>query len=307
MPIDLARVRNPSIVPGPEGAVRDPALVVGDGGDGGVVIRCFHTSAAPSGERYQLCLDVAESADLVTWSAPERLTTSELNFSSPGNAIRVGDEWVLCVQSYPVEPGRKCGSEESRLWLMRSRDLVRWSAPEPMHPQGCRARWTDSHRQIDPYLIRSDVGDGVRYWCFYKTSGQLGLLVSDDLESWEEASPDRPVLGRDQTPDGKTVENPCVVRADGGYAMLFAPCRKGRGIGLAYSDDLVTWRDVHYVEFPSLDWADNGPTAAMAIDARDELGVWLMAFHGERRGGANAHAAAIGFAWSEDLEHWTVP
>lgn len=298
MRIDLASVRNPAIDLGPEGAVRDPALVSGD-----VAVLCFHTSAARSGERYQLCLDVTQSADLVTWSEPRRLTVSELNFSSPGNAVRVGDEWVLCVQSYPVEPGKKCGSEESRLWLMRSRELRDWSHPEAMHPRGCRARWTDSHRQIDPYLVEHDG----RYWCFYKTAGQLGLLVSDDLRDWEEASPDRPVLGRRQTPDGSPVENPCVLRAGDRHAMFFAPCRKGRGVGLAFSDDLIDWRDVHYLDFPPLRWAEGGPTAAMVTDARDALGVWLMAFHGERPGSANAHAAAIGFAWSEDLEHWTVP
>ncbi len=67
----------------------------------------------------------------------------------------------------------------------------------------------------------------------------MGLLVSDDLHAWREASPAAPVLSRDDTPDGATVENACVIREGGGFVMFFAPCREGRGIGVARSDDLL--------------------------------------------------------------------
>ncbi len=292
----LASVQaNPVFDRGPMTAVRDPALITQDG-----VLRCFHTAVEPHADRYRLYVDVIESPDLRVWSAPRRLTTSELNFSSPGNVIKVGGEWVLCVQSYPVPSGQKWGSEDSRLWLMRSDDLDSWTAPEPMHPAGCQATWTTSHRQIDPYLVAYQD----RYWCFYKTSGQLGLLVSDDLHAWQEAVPDRPVLGSGDTPDGATVENPCVVPVAGGFALFFAPCREGRGIGVAYSHDLLAWRDVHYLDFPALPWADGGPTAAVVLDMHTETGDWLMMFHGERHNPRNAHDAALGVAWSQDLEHW---
>ena len=294
----LEHLRNPAIDRGPLEAARDPALIYESG-----IWRCFHTCAVRHGDRYDAFLDVATSQDMVTWSTPERLTTSSLNFSSPGNIIHANDQWVLCVQSYPIEPGQVWGSEASRLWLMRSDDLVHWSEPEPLHPPGCQARWTNSHRQIDPYLVYHDN----RYWCFYKTSGQLGLLVSDDLQNWQEASPDRPVLGAHQTPDGVTVENPCVIRTGDTFVLFFAPCRKGRGIGVAYSNNLLDWRDAHYLSFPDLPWADGGPTAAMVIDARPEFGHWLMAFHGDRHDDDHRHSAAIGLAWSDDLEHWHVP
>lgn len=277
-------------------AARDPALVYD-----GERLRCCYTHAEPSGARYALALEMVETSDLQTWSAPRRLLTSHLNFSSPGNALRVGDEWVLCLQSYPVDAGGLYGNESSRLWLMRSRDFSQWSAPVMIHAAGCQARWSTSRRQIDPYLVPH----GGNYFCFYKTSGQLGVLVSPDLAHWEEADPERPVLGSADMPDGATVENPCVVAVEGGYAMFFAPCRAGRGIGLAYSSDLLRWRDVHYLDFPALPWADNGPTAAMVIDLRRDTGHWLMAFHGERAAGqTNAHSAALALAWSEDLEHW---
>ncbi len=277
-------------------AARDPALVYD-----GERLRCYYTRAERSGERYQLWVEVVETRDMQTWSPSRRLTTSPLNFSSPGNALRVGEAWVLCVQSYPIDPGGQYGNETSRLWLMRSRDLQDWTEPRMIYPQGCQARWTASRRQIDPYLVRH----AGNFYCFYKTGGQLGLLVSPDLDQWQEASPDRPVLGAEDTPDGVTVENPCVVAVPGGYAMIFAPCRPGRGVGLAYSSDLLRWRDVHYLDFPVLPWADNGPTAAVVLDLRPETGHWLMAFHGERAANqTNAHSAALALAWGEDLEHW---
>jgi len=298
MALAFERVRNPVLDDGLAVGVRDPAILYHDG-----LVRCFFTRALRDGDRYQMFLELSESPDLVAWSEPIRLTTSELNFSSPGNVIRAGDEWVLCVQSYPVAPGKRHGDESSRLWLMRSRDLRRWTDPQMIYPQGCQAKWSESRRQIDAYLVEHDG----RFWCFYKTAGQIGLLVSDDLAHWAEASPDRPVLAAADTPDGMTVENACVVRADDRFALFFSPCRAGRGVGLAYSDDLIRWHDVHYVDFPKLPWAENGPTAAAVTDLRDEAGRWLMVFHGERPHEGNRHSAALALAWSPDLEHWTVP
>ena len=287
--INWSMISCPFLDRAPGVASRDPALIFHGG-----VFRCFFTAV----EGGYLYLDVTESSDLVRWSAPRRLTTAGLNFSSPGNIIRVGEKWVLCLQSYPILPGEKYGSEASRLWLMDSSDLIEWSEPRPLRSEGCQGNWTDSRRQIDPYLVRHEG----KYWCLYKTSGCLGLLVSEDLESWREAVPDRPVLGPDQTPDGMTVENPCVVRDRGEFVLFFAPCRQGRGIGTARSRDLINWRDVHYLKFPVLSWADNGPTAAMVLDLRQELGRWLMAFHGERLN----EPAALALAWSDNLEDWTL-
>ncbi len=295
MDIDWGRIANPVLDREPDVSVRDPALVYHEG-----ILRCFHTAAEKRPGGYRLFLDVSESRDLAEWSEPARLTTSELSFSSPGNVVRIGDKWVMCLQSYPIRPGEVYGSEDSRLWLMSSDDLVDWSAPELIAPAGCQAAWADTHRQIDPYLVLHDD----KAWCFYKARGCLGLLVSEDMRQWREACPDSPALSSEQTPDGKTVENPCVVRDGDEFVMFFAPCREGRGIGVARSDDLLTWRDVRYLDFPDLPWAGGGPTAAMVLDLREECGRWLMAFHGERPG---PHKAAMGLAWSDDLEHWTCP
>lgn len=296
MTIDWSGIANPFLDLSPRVYARDPLLHYQDG-----VFRCFHTAAQKHGENYQLCLDVTHSTDLVDWTNPRRLTTSELGFSSPGSITRIGgEEWVMSVQSYPIPPGQRHADESARLWLMRSSDLDRWTDPQPICPEGAQVDWTDSHRQIDPCLVEHDG----HFWCFYKTGGQLGLLVSEDLVDWTEASPDRPVLSSDDTPDGATVENPCIVRNGGEFVMFFAPCRRGRGIGVARSDDLLHWRDVRCLEFPDLPWAEGGPTAAMVLDLQDICGEWVMVFHGERPG---PHAAALGIAHSPDLEHWNVP
>lgn len=276
-------------------ALRDPALVFHDG-----VCHCFHTVATPAGRSYSLGIDVAVSRDLVDWRTRTILPAGPSNWSSPGSIVRQGGEWVMCLQSYPIPPGACWADETARLWTSRSCDLVTWSAPRPIAELGAEVTWSTSRRQIDPYLV----AHAGRWWCFYKTAGQLGLLVSDDLVAWCEASPDRPVFGIADTPDHCTVENPCVVPCERGYALIFAPCRPGRGVGIAYSDDLLTWRDVHYLDLPPIPWATGGPTAAVVVDRRREDGVWLMAFNGDRPSGANEHSAAIALLRSRDLETW---
>lgn len=281
-------------------ATRDPALVFHAG-----ACHLFHTAARPLDRAFRLAIDVAVSTDLVHWEMHPVFPPVPANHSSPGSIVRVGsagaEEWVMCLQTYPIDPGTTWGNDDARLWLSRSRDLATWSEPVAILPGGARVAWTASPRQIDPYLL----AHADRWWCFYKAAGQLGLLVSDDLASWSEASPERPVLGQVDTPDGATLENPCVVACGDGFVMFFSPCRAGRGIGVARSDDLLHWRDVHYLDFPALPWADGGPTAAMVVDRRTQDGGWLMAFHGDRHSPANAHSAAIGLAWSSDLERWS--
>jgi beta-xylosidase len=273
-------------------ADRDPAVIFHDG-----VFRCFHTTVESDEQGYSLFVEMTASRDLTQWTPPCRLTPPGLNFSSPGSILRVEDHWVLCLQSYPIPPGGQYGTDDSRLWLMESRDLEQWSSPRLLQPEGCRADWARSRRQIDPYLICHER----RYWCFYKTDGSLGLLVSDDLVQWQEASPERPVLSAADTPDGATVENPCVLQVEGHFVLFFAPCRAGRGIGVARSEDLRHWYDVRYLDFPAVPWAPGGPTAAMVLDMRQERGHWEMFFHGDR---LPPHGAALGRAWSEDLEQW---
>ena len=283
---------------GPLCAARDPLLAHVDGR-----WLLFHTAVRPTAEAFALRLDVAESTDLTTWTTRSVFPESPANHSSPGSLVRIGNQWVLSLQSYPIDPGAQWANEDARLWLATSSDLLAWSPPRlVVAANDQRVAWTSSPRRIDPFLI-SHAG---RHWCLYKAAGQFGMLVSSDLSTWSEASPDRPVLGTADTPDGSTVENPCVVAVDGRFALIFSPCREGRGIGIAWSDDLLRWRDVRYLDFPDLPWAPGGPTAAMVIDRRAAEGGWLMAFHGDRPIPENSHGAAIAFARSDDLLTWRV-
>ncbi len=101
----------------------------------------------------------SSSRDLRVWTPPARLTKLDqtLNFSSPGNVIRAGDDWAMCVSSYP-RPGYRLGDpvrygdKTARIWLMRSKDLVTWGEPEILRVKGDVAV-SEMGRMIDPYLI----------------------------------------------------------------------------------------------------------------------------------------------------------
>jgi hypothetical protein len=293
----LGAIRNPVLDLAPSVYPRDPLLVAHEG-----VYRVYYTAAETQANGFQLHLDEIRSTDLANWSSPRRLRDGPPGFSSPGSMLRHQGRWVMALQSYPIPPGEDWADDSARLWIMESDDLEQWDPPRPIKPEGCTAEWARSRRQIDPCMVAHDG----RFWCFYKTDGQLGLLVSGDLHTWEEALPERPALHRRQLPDRVSLENVCLVREGGHWLMFFSPCRPGRGFGTARSSNLLDWHDVRYLDFPQVPWADNGPTAPMLIDQRDHLGVWLMVFHGERRR-ESAHGAALGLAWSRDLATWRLP
>lgn len=291
----MLTLQNPLWDGEPAISARDPAVIHHDG-----QYHCFFTAVSRQDGRIRMWVDVITSGDLRHWSAPRRLTEPAGFFSSPGNLLAAGEGFQLCVQSYPIPDGEEYGSDACRLFIMESPDLAGFSAPRVLSAEGCTARWACTRRQIDPYMVRRE---GQTY-VFYKTDGCLGVMRSADGIHFEDASPDAPVLSPANTPDGATVENPCILQHEDHYLMFFAPCRKGRGIGIARSDDLLHWRDVRYLDFPCLPWAPGGPTAPMVIDDRARTGKWLMFFHGDRE---DAHGAALGIASSDDLLQWHVP
>ena len=76
-----------------------------------------------------------------------------LNYSSPGNVIRHDGCWVMCLQTYPTPQGGHFGDETSRVFTMRSKDLVEWDEPELIAVKGPDVAPEDMGRMIDPYLI----------------------------------------------------------------------------------------------------------------------------------------------------------
>jgi hypothetical protein len=308
------RISNPVQNDMPEFAIRDPAVAFNNG-----VFYVYHTYVDFRGiydgyegvegvhhGRIYISTHLRTTEDLVGWSNTREVFGGPNHYSSPGNVFRhpVDGRWTICIQSYPFPPGRDTGDESCRLFLSHSDDLENWSEPQVMVAEGACHNYNDSPRQIDPFVVL----DGDRAWCFYKTVGELGLIVSDDgLQTWREALTDRPAIGRGHMPTGETVENPYVLRHANKWWMFLSPCSAPRKIGWTCSEDITEWPPVTYLDFPDLPWAPHGPTAPAIVDMRDEsIGAWVMLFHGdtERRTG---HEAALGVALSDDLVNWRPP
>jgi hypothetical protein len=219
--------------------------------------------------------------------------------------IRHGEQWVMCLQTYP-RPGYRrgdpvrYGDQTARLFLMRSPDLVHWSEPELLRVKGPDMPVEDMGRMIDPYLIEDQEEPG-KWWCFYKQNG-VSMSWSRDLKTWT-------YVGR--TPGG---ENACVIR-DGGEYVLF--CSPGNGIQVKRSTDLKQWRDTGEpitLGQKGWAWARGRITAGFVLDLREDsrVGQALMFFHGsyfperDPRGGFDNYAS-IGLAWSVDLIAWDWP
>ena len=97
----------------------------------------------------------SNSEDLVHWSFPSKLTPKDrnLNFSSPGNIVQYKNEWIMCLQTYPTPNLETWGNATSRIWIMRSKDLVNWGEPELLRVKGDNVPIEKMGRMIDPYLL----------------------------------------------------------------------------------------------------------------------------------------------------------
>lgn len=244
----------------------------------------------------------SKSRDLESWTERVIFTPRDnnLNFSSPGNVIKAGDEWVLCLQTYPRPNGEKYGNETARIWTMRSRDLEHWASPQLLRVEGADVPVEKMSRMIDPCLVEDKTEKG-KWWCFYKCDG-ASWSWSRDLETWTPAGAARDVG-----------ENACVIVDGDEYVLFHSP---ETGIGIRRSKDMQTWRDVGVLKL-GLDqwpWAQGRLTAGFVLDARDVPGVerYVLFFHGsdypesDPRGGFDTFSS-LGLAWSTDLTDWHWP
>lgn len=298
MKIDWDRISNPILDSGSKLARRDPALYFHKD-----TFYLFHTVVEHKRFQYTFYLDMATSTNLIDWSEPIRVIQSSKGFSSPGNVFKVGNTFNLCIQTYPVPRFKQYANENSRLWIIESKDLVNWSEPRIIEEEGSQVKWSKSHRQIDPFIIEHQN----HFYCYYKTSGNIGALISKDLYNWEDISEDKPILSRDQLPDHQSIENICIIKENSDkpeFTMFFSPCRRNRGVGVAKSSDLIHWKFVHYLNLPFFEWAASRPTAPSVLDLRTESGKWIMGFHADR---GLPHGGTLGLAWSDDLVTWQFP
>ena len=307
-PLALDRLESPILLKGDaRTAYRDPAAVYHEG----VFYLFFTKVVVEENDAIFMYTAMSRSTDLRQWSEPQTLTPrdSRLNYSSPGNAIRHGKEWILCLQTYP-RPDLKWkpdgvltyANADARLFIMRSRDLEHWSEPELLHVLGPDVPREKMGRMIDPFLVR-DLHEPDIWWCFFKREGKIGYSRSRDLVHWEYRG------------SAATGENPCVIPHKGKYRLYYSP---ENGVYCKESDDLVHWREVGDCLRLGQDdwlWTQGRLTAGFVLDLKktESVGKYLMFFHGSlgpRRGERPMNFdinCNIGLAWSDDLETWQWP
>ena len=269
-------------------AYRDPAGHYHDG-----TFRVFHTQVhrEEDGSCYWY-LGVTESRDLVNWTEPRILTPRDANlhFCGPGNIIRFGGKWLLCLCSYI--------GTAARSFRMESDDLVNWREPEIMMLKGLDVSREEMGRMIDPYFAQ-DKDEKQKWWCFYKQNG-ASISYTYDFINWS-------YFGRVDAG-----ENACVLVDEDEYVLIHSP---RNGFGIKRSKDLVNWRDLGLFTLGQEDWpwAQGRLTASHILDLRDapEVGKYVMFFHGASKEGVQemeTHGnACLAIAWGEDLLHWQWP
>jgi beta-xylosidase len=248
----------------------------------------------------------SSSKNLKKWTSPIKITPRDqtLNYCSPGNVMRIGNEWILCLQTYP-RPDHyntlpvRYGDRSARIFIMRSKDLEQWSSPELLRVKGNDIPVEHMGRMIDPYLLE-DKDEKGKYWCFYKQNG-ASMSWSHDLINWTFAG---------NTDAG---ENVCVLIENGEYIMFHSP---PNGIGVLKSEDLKHWEpwgDLITLGQDKWEWARGRITAGYVENMKDVKGIgqYLMVFHGsgpltEPEGDFDKNAS-IGIAWSKDLINWHWP
>lgn len=297
--IDFGKIETPIIFEGDyKFAFRDPAVVYHE--DKFHLYFTLVERAADSG--MYLFTAYTFSEDLVHWSFPKKLTPKDrnLNFSSPGNIVKYGNEWIMCLQTYPTPNKETWGNASSRIWIMRSKDLVSWGEPEILMVKGDKIPITEMGRMIDPYLLEDGMEPG-KWWCYYKQNG-VSMSVSYDLKKWTFSG------------SADSGENVTVLNKDGQYILFHSP---ENGIGIKKSNSPSEWgEDIALITLGQDQWiwAQRRLTAATVIDLTEnpKIGKYIMFFHGSSDEGAkptyNAHNnASLGIAWSSDLENWEWP
>lgn len=299
----LSQLKSPVIFRGNDTiAFRDPAVLFLDG----VFYLFFTLVETESNGKIFSYTAASHSSDLINWSSPKKITTRDqnLNYCSPGNVIRFGNEWILCLQTYPrpnhcnTQPVRY-GNQNARIFYMRSKDLVNWGEPELMMVKGSAIPEEKMGRMIDPYLLEDKDEQG-KFWCFYKQEG-VSMSWSYDLVNWT-------FQGR-----AEAGENVCVLTENNEYIMFHSP---KNGIDILKSNDLKKWQPMGEsitLGQKEWDWARGRITAGVVINLKATKGIekYIMFFHGsgplsEQEGDFDKNAS-IGIAWSNDLIYWEYP
>ncbi|MCT4646588.1 MAG: hypothetical protein N4A74_16490 [Carboxylicivirga sp.] len=297
--IDLSKLESPIIFEGSyKYAYRDPAVIYENN-----EFHLFFT-VVERAKPLQMYLYTAysKSDDLIHWTYPKMITPRDqnLNFSSPGNIVKFKNEWVICLQTYPMPNDERWGNETSRIWIRRSKDLENWSEPELLKVKGNDVAVEDMGRMIDPYLLEDPKEKG-KWWCYYKQNG-VSMSYSYDLKNWTYSG------------SANSGENVTVLPQGDELVLIHSP---HNGIGFKRSKSPSEWgKDERVITLGQKDWpwANRRLTAATVIDLtkNKKVGKYIMFFHGSCLEGAkpdyNAHNnASMAIAWSDDLINWEWP
>ena len=283
-------------------AYRDPAVLFHKG-----TFHLFFSLVRIENDSIFSYVAYSKSKNLKEWTDVRILTPrdQQLNYSSPGNVVKYGDEWLLCMQTYPRPDYVKSqipryGDSTARIYIMRSHNLVDWSEPELLHVKGPDIPVHEMGRMIDPYLIE-DKDEAGKWWCLYKQNG-VSMSYTYDFKNWTYAG---------STESG---ENVCVWVEDDTYKLMHSPAN---GLGVKISQDLLHWTDLPGLITlgqgePGWDWARGRLTAGAIIDGREIPGIerYLLFFHGSGPQGEQVDFdsnASIGIAWSTDFQEWSWP
>lgn len=296
--LDWRRIENPVVLQADEQtAYGDPAAIYHHG-----EFRLFYTYTQrdPNGP-YWRGLATSTSRDLVSWSEPRKLTkpADGLIFTGPGNVIYFQNKWVLCCHSEPQAPSNTAQPEPSRLWIMRSRDMERWSQPEPLPVEGPMVAAETLGALSDPYLVQDKDRPG-KWWCFYKQNGALGASYSYDLKDWTCVGP--VAAGGNPT---------VLVDKEQDEYLLF--CSGINGVVMERSTGVRLWRHMGVLTLGQRNWpwAQGRLGDAAVLDLRQSPAVrrYVMFFVGEApsSAGRTSRSGSIAVAWSDDLVKWRWP
>lgn len=301
-PLDLSQLSSPIIFKGDSvTAYRDPAILHHNG-----TFYLYFTMVEIELNGYVYSYTAqSRSDDLIDWTAPEKITArnQSLNYSSPGNVIKYGDDWILCLQTYPrldytADQKPRYGDQNARIFTIKSKDLINWSKPEVIKVKGNEIPIEDMGRMIDPFIIEDKDAKG-KYWCFYKQNG-VSLSYSYDMKNWT-------FFG-----STKSGENVCVITEGLEYVLFHSP---HNGIGIKRSNYLINWKDkgkLIKLGQNHWEWAKGRITAGAVLKMENSTDYkYIMFFHGsgpltEDEGDFDKNSS-IGIAWSKDLKKWAWP
>jgi len=174
----------------------------------------------------------------------------------------------------------------------------------PVMPGESLLGW-DSHHVLHPSVIHKD---GIyhmwyRGWSEYwvGTMASIGYAISIDGVKWFRYARNPVITGEFADWTNKNADNPAVSLIDGQYVMLFNTGTYGKHIGLATSQDGMTWSTYPN---PVISVGDSGAWDGYALDGSSSIIKWQGTYW-TWYVGLRSTGGSIGVATSTNLTDWS--